>query len=85
MNDQHTPPLNVAVVGTGYVGLTTGACLAHLGANVTCCDVDAAKIELLQSGAIPIVEDGLAEVVRGALDAGNLSFTLGCRPGGSHR
>ncbi len=71
---------NVAIVGTGYVGLTTGACLAHLGATVTCCDVDEHKVDELRSGRIPIVEDGLADVVRDALDAGKLSFALGSDP-----
>lgn len=67
----------VAVVGTGYVGLTTGACLAHLGHRVTCADIDAAKIERLQRGQIPIVEEGLAEIVAAAQADGRLDFVLG--------
>jgi UDPglucose 6-dehydrogenase len=65
----------VTIVGTGYVGLTTGACLAHLGSDVTCLDVDAGKVEMLRSGRIPIVEDGLAELVAAEVAAGNLRFT----------
>jgi UDPglucose 6-dehydrogenase len=61
-------------VGTGYVGLTTGACLASLGHDVTCADIDAEKVERLQRGEIPIVEEGLAEVVAEAVAAGRLRF-----------
>ena len=53
----------VMVVGTGYVGLTTGACLAHLGHDVICADVDSRKVELLSRGEIPIVEAGLGNIV----------------------
>jgi UDPglucose 6-dehydrogenase len=68
---------SIAIVGTGYVGLTTGACLAQLGHQVTCADIDADKIDLLNRGEIPIVEDGLAEVVATARAAGRLEFVLG--------
>ncbi len=71
------PPTSIAIVGTGYVGLTTGACLAQLGHQVTCADIDADKIDLLNRGEIPIVEDGLAEVVAAARAAGRLEFVLG--------
>lgn len=64
----------VAVIGTGYVGLTTGACLASLGHRVTCADIDAAKIALLASGRIPIVERGLENLVAEGLRTGSLSF-----------
>jgi UDPglucose 6-dehydrogenase len=74
MNDS---PSTIAVIGTGYVGLTTGACLAHLGHHVVCADVDVRKIELLESGEIPIVEEGLAEIVAGARAAGRLEFVVG--------
>jgi UDPglucose 6-dehydrogenase len=67
----------VAVIGTGYVGLTTGACLAHLGHNVVCADIDPAKVELLQSGRIPIYEHGLEDLVAEGLRAKRLSFVLG--------
>jgi len=65
----------IAVVGTGYVGLTTGTCLAHLGHDVTCIDNDPAKIELLESGGIPILEPGLPELVAEGVAAGRLRFT----------
>ena len=50
---------NIAVIGTGYVGLTTGAYLAHLGHQVVCADVIPEKVEALQKGVMPILEDGL--------------------------
>ena len=67
----------LAVVGTGYVGLTTGACFAHIGHDVTCADIDADKIERLQRGEIGIVEHRLGDLVREGLDRGNLRFVLG--------
>ena len=68
---------DVAIIGTGYVGLTTGAFLAHVGHRVNCADIDPAKIELLNSGEIPIVELGLLELVREGVDGGRLRFTVG--------
>jgi UDPglucose 6-dehydrogenase len=65
----------IAVVGTGYVGLTSGACLAHLGHLVTCVDVDETKIKSISSGVMPIYEEGLAELVAGGQSSGNLGFT----------
>ncbi|PWW64101.1 UDP-glucose dehydrogenase family protein [Actinokineospora spheciospongiae] len=67
----------IAVVGTGYVGLTTGACLASLGHDVVCADVDAAKVERLRRGEIDILEPGLAELVAEGMAAGRLTFVLG--------
>jgi UDPglucose 6-dehydrogenase len=64
-------------VGTGYVGLTTGACLASLGHRVVCADVDEAKIERLRAGEIGIREDGLSELVSEGVAAGRLSFVVG--------
>lgn len=70
-------PKRVAVVGAGYVGLTTGACMAHLGHDVVCADVVPEKVERLARGEIPIVEHGLAELVADGLAAGRLRFVLG--------
>ena len=67
----------IAVIGSGYVGLTTGACFSHLGHKVTCADVVEAKVESLQRGEIPIYEAGLEELVRAGMSNGNLSFVLG--------
>jgi UDPglucose 6-dehydrogenase len=67
----------LAVIGTGYVGLTTGACLAHLGFHVVCADIDADKVARLEAGEIPIVEDGLDKLVADAVAAGRLRFVVG--------
>src|SRR5436305_15000237 len=71
------PVANIAVVGTGYVGLTTGAYLAHLGHEVVCADVIPEKVEMLQRGEIPIVEAGLEELVREGIDGGRLAVVRG--------
>jgi UDPglucose 6-dehydrogenase len=67
--------MKVSIIGTGYVGLVTGACLADVGNNVLCFDVDERKIGMLREGDIPIFEPGLKEVVRNNVAAGRLSFT----------
>ena len=67
----------LAIIGTGYVGLTTGACLAHLGHDVVCVDVDVDKVARLSEGDIRIVEDRLGQLVRDGLDDGRLRFVVG--------
>ena len=67
--------MKTTVIGTGYVGLVTGACLAEMGNHVVCLDVDAEKIRILDEGSIPIHEPGLAEMVARNRAAGRLQFT----------
>ena len=67
----------IAVIGTGYVGLTTGVCLAELGHTVVCADIDADKVARLSRGELPIVEDGLAPLLASGLESGRLSFVVG--------
>ena len=75
---------DIAIIGTGYVGLTTGACFAHLGHNVICADVVPEKVERLQRGEIPILEAGLEDLVREGLQSGRLSFVLGAANAVAH-
>src|SRR5437879_6446727 len=67
--------MNISVIGTGYVGLVTGACFAEFGVHVTCMDKDERRIAQLDKGEIPIYEPGLAELVRKGLSEGRLIFT----------
>ena len=67
----------IAVIGTGYVGLTTGACFAHVGHEVVCADIDADKVARLSRGEIPILEAGLDQLVREGLEGGRLRFVVG--------
>jgi UDPglucose 6-dehydrogenase len=67
--------MNITIIGTGYVGLVTGACLADLGNHVFCLDLDQTKIDLLNSGGVPIYEPGLKEVIERNVEAGRLTFS----------
>ncbi len=67
----------IAVIGTGYVGLTTGACFSKLGHDVVCADIDAEKVAALQRGEIPILEAGLDAIVHEGMESGRLKFVLG--------
>ena len=66
--------MKIAIVGTGYVGLVSGACFAELGADVTCVDVDQEKINSLNNGVIPIYEPGLSDIVQRNMKANRLHF-----------
>ncbi|MGB8857307.1 MAG: UDP-glucose 6-dehydrogenase, partial [Burkholderiales bacterium] len=67
--------MKITIIGTGYVGLVSGVCFAELGNDVLCLDVDAAKIELLKSGGVPIYEPGLEVMLKHNIAAGRLRFT----------
>ena len=67
--------MKVVMVGTGYVGLVSGACFSEFGAQVTCVDKDEKKIKALTEGKIPIYEPGLDEIVEKNLKSGHLEFT----------
>ncbi len=72
--------MRVAMIGTGYVGLVSGACFADFGHEVTCVDKDAGKIAALERGVMPIYEPGLSDLVAGNAKAGRLKFTTGLAP-----
>ncbi len=76
--------MKITVIGTGYVGLVTGACLADVGNNVLCLDLDEKKIAVLNGGGIPIHEPGLADIVRRNMEAGRLHFTTDPREAALH-
>ena len=67
--------MNIAIVGSGYVGLVTGVCLAHIGHMVTCVDVDREKIKKLKQAQVPIYEPGLDVLIKKYLKNKKLSFT----------
>jgi UDPglucose 6-dehydrogenase len=67
----------IAVIGAGYVGLTTAACFSHLGHDVLCADIDEARVDMLTRGEVPIVEAGLDALVKDGLEEGRLRFVLG--------
>ncbi|MBS4195802.1 UDP-glucose dehydrogenase family protein [Lederbergia citri] len=73
--------MQIAVVGTGYVGLVTGVCLSDIGHHVTCIDIDESKVELMRDGHAPIYEPGLDELMKKNIDQGRLFFTANHREG----
>ncbi len=73
--------MRIAMIGTGYVGLVSGACLSEFGHDVVCIDKDAGKVQTLQTGGIPIYEPGLEDVVAVNAKAGRLSFTTDLKAG----
>ncbi|MBD2280229.1 UDP-glucose dehydrogenase family protein [Aphanizomenon flos-aquae] len=76
--------MRVCVIGTGYVGLVTGACLAHIGHNVICIDNNEEKVKLMKSGQSPIFEPGLSEIMQSAINSGNIEFSSDLAAGVNH-
>jgi UDPglucose 6-dehydrogenase len=76
--------MKVCVIGTGYVGLVTGACLAHIGHHVICVDNNEEKVKLMQRGQSPIYEPGLAEIMQSAIQNGLIEFTTDLAAGVDH-
>jgi Predicted UDP-glucose 6-dehydrogenase len=76
--------MHVCVIGTGYVGLVTGTCLAHIGHHVICVDNNEEKVKLMKSGHSPIFEPGLSELMSSASESGNLEFTSDLAAGVAH-
>jgi UDPglucose 6-dehydrogenase len=76
--------MKITVIGTGYVGLVSGVCLADVGNHVLCLDVDPEKIRILQEGGLPIHESGLQTLVHRNVDAGRLHFTTDVEAAVSH-
>lgn len=76
--------MRVCVIGTGYVGLVTGACLAHIGHDVICVDNNEEKVKLMKSGQSPIFEPGLSEIMQSAINDGKIHFTTDIAAGVAH-
>ncbi|MGB7376246.1 MAG: nucleotide sugar dehydrogenase, partial [Rivularia sp. (in: cyanobacteria)] len=76
--------MRVCVIGTGYVGLVTGACLAHVGHDVICIDNNEEKVKLMKSGQSPIFEPGLSEIMQNAIKTGKIQFSSDLAAGVSH-
>ncbi|BAY13534.1 UDP-glucose dehydrogenase family protein [Calothrix sp. NIES-2098] len=76
--------MRVCVIGTGYVGLVTGACLAHIGHDVICVDNNEEKVKLMKSGQSPIFEPGLSEIMQTAINSGKIEFTTDLGAGVAH-
>ncbi|MBW4520286.1 MAG: UDP-glucose/GDP-mannose dehydrogenase family protein [Scytolyngbya sp. HA4215-MV1] len=76
--------MRVCVIGTGYVGLVTGACLAHIGHHVICVDNNEEKVKLMKSGQSPIFEPGLSEIMQAAIQTGKIEFTSDLNAGVTH-
>ncbi|MBD2165022.1 UDP-glucose/GDP-mannose dehydrogenase family protein [Calothrix membranacea FACHB-236] len=76
--------MRVCVIGTGYVGLVTGACLAHIGHDVICVDNNEEKVKLMKSGQSPIFEPGLSEIMQSAIQTGKIEFTTDLAAGVAH-
>jgi len=76
--------MRVCVIGTGYVGLVTGACLAHIGHDVICVDNNEEKVKIMKAGQSPIFEPGLSEIMQSAIQAGRIEFTTDLAAGVAH-
>lgn len=76
--------MRVCVIGTGYVGLVTGACLAHTGHHVVCVDNNEEKVKLMKSGQSPIFEPGLSEILQSCIENGTIEFTTDLKAGVEH-
>jgi UDPglucose 6-dehydrogenase len=76
--------LKITIIGSGYVGLVTGACLAELGNQVFCLDVDQAKIDILNRGGVPIYEPGLKEMIARNMEAGRIQFSTDVKASVEH-
>ncbi|MBW4603609.1 MAG: UDP-glucose/GDP-mannose dehydrogenase family protein [Calothrix sp. FI2-JRJ7] len=76
--------MRVCVIGTGYVGLVTGACLAHIGHDVVCIDNNEEKVKIMKAGQSPIFEPGLSEIMQGAIQSGRIEFSTDIAAGVAH-